>query len=54
MEGTCDVLPPVVQEFSPSHRIACHLPRAQLLAMQPVFEIGGRNDPSVAPQETTP
>ena len=54
MEGTCDVLPPVVQEFSPGHRIACHLPRAQLLAMQPVFEIGGRNDPPVAQQETTP
>jgi peptide/nickel transport system ATP-binding protein len=54
MDGTCDVLPPVVQEFSPGHRIACHLPRGQLLAMQPVFEIGGRNDPSAAPQETIP
>jgi peptide/nickel transport system ATP-binding protein len=38
--GTCDVVPPVVQEFAPQHRIACHLPRAQLQAMQPVF--GGR------------
>jgi peptide/nickel transport system ATP-binding protein len=38
--GTCEVLPPPVQEFTPGHRIACHLPRVQLLAMQPVFSIG--------------
>ncbi len=38
IEGTCDRLAPPVQEFSPGHRIACHLPREQLLAMQPVFE----------------
>jgi peptide/nickel transport system ATP-binding protein len=37
--GTCDVLAPPVQEFAPSHRIACHLPRAELLAMQPVFAV---------------
>jgi peptide/nickel transport system ATP-binding protein len=37
--GTCDVVPPVVQEFAPQHRIACHLPRSQLQAMQPVFGI---------------
>jgi peptide/nickel transport system ATP-binding protein len=36
--GTCDVRPPPVQEFASSHRIACHLPREQLLAMRPVFE----------------
>jgi peptide/nickel transport system ATP-binding protein len=36
--GTCDRRPPPVQEFSASHRIACHLPREELLAMQPVFE----------------
>ncbi len=36
--GTCDVQPPPVQEFGSSHRIACHLPREQLLSMQPVFE----------------
>jgi peptide/nickel transport system ATP-binding protein len=36
--GVCDVLPPPVQTFAPEHRIACHLPRAQLLAMKPVFE----------------
>jgi peptide/nickel transport system ATP-binding protein len=36
--GTCDVLPPPEQEFAPNHRIACHLPRAQLIAMAPVFE----------------
>jgi peptide/nickel transport system ATP-binding protein len=46
--GTCDVVSPTVQEFAPNHRIACHLPRSQLLAMQPVFEIGGRRgDPDV-------
>jgi len=36
--GTCDVRAPPVQEFGSSHRIACHLPREQLLAMRPVFE----------------
>jgi peptide/nickel transport system ATP-binding protein len=36
--GTCDVLPPPVQEFAQGHRIACHLPRKELLAMRPVFE----------------
>jgi len=36
--GTCDRLPPPVQEFTANHRIACHLPREELLAMQPVFE----------------
>lgn len=36
--GTCDVIAPPVVEFAPNHRIACHLPRAQLLAMRPVFE----------------
>ncbi len=39
--GTCDVLTPPVQEFTPTHRIACHLPRGQLLAMQPVFTVAG-------------
>jgi oligopeptide/dipeptide ABC transporter ATP-binding protein len=38
IEGTCDRDPPPVQEFSANHRIACHLPREELLAMQPVFE----------------
>ena len=36
--GTCDVRPAPVQEFASSHRIACHLPREQLLSMRPVFE----------------
>jgi peptide/nickel transport system ATP-binding protein len=36
--GTCDVLAPPVQEFTPDHRIACHLPRGHLLAMRPIFE----------------
>jgi peptide/nickel transport system ATP-binding protein len=38
IEGTCDRDPPPVQEFAANHRIACHLPREELLAMQPVFE----------------
>jgi peptide/nickel transport system ATP-binding protein len=38
ISGTCDVLPPPLREFSPSHRIACHLPREKLLSMRPVFE----------------
>jgi hypothetical protein len=37
------VLTPPEQVFAPDHRIVCHLPRAQLLAMQPVFEVGGPN-----------
>jgi peptide/nickel transport system ATP-binding protein len=36
--GTCDVLVPPVLEFAPNHRIACHLPRERLSAMQPVFK----------------
>jgi peptide/nickel transport system ATP-binding protein len=38
IEGTCDRRPPPIQEFAANHRIACHLPREQLSAMQPVFE----------------
>jgi peptide/nickel transport system ATP-binding protein len=38
MPGTCDVLPPPLREFSPNHRIACHLPREILSAMKPIFE----------------
>jgi peptide/nickel transport system ATP-binding protein len=38
IEGTCDRRPPPIQEFAANHRIACHLPREQLAAMQPVFE----------------
>jgi peptide/nickel transport system ATP-binding protein len=36
--GLCETMPPPVQEFTPTHRIACHLPRPQLLAMRPVIE----------------
>jgi peptide/nickel transport system ATP-binding protein len=38
ISGTCDVLPPPVREFSPTHRIACHLAREELSAMRPIFE----------------
>jgi peptide/nickel transport system ATP-binding protein len=44
--GTCDVVPPVVQEFAPQHRIACHLPRSQLQTMQPVFGIRAPDAPN--------
>jgi peptide/nickel transport system ATP-binding protein len=37
--GRCDTQEPPVQEFGPTHRLACHLPREQLLAMQPVFTV---------------
>jgi peptide/nickel transport system ATP-binding protein len=37
--GTCDVMIPPVKEFTPDHRIACHLPREHLLAMRPIFEV---------------
>lgn len=38
IEGTCDSEAPPVREFSPTHRIACHLPLERLRAMRPVFE----------------
>jgi peptide/nickel transport system ATP-binding protein len=38
IEETCDRRPPPIQEFAANHRIACHLPRERLSAMQPVFE----------------
>jgi peptide/nickel transport system ATP-binding protein len=50
--GVCEVLTPPEQEFASNHRIACHLPRAQLLAMQPVFEVGGPN-PTPSDKEAT-
>jgi peptide/nickel transport system ATP-binding protein len=36
--GTCDRVPPPVQEFAAGHSIACHLPREDLSAMKPVFQ----------------
>jgi peptide/nickel transport system ATP-binding protein len=39
MPGTCDVIPPPIVEFSKGHRILCHLPREELLAMQPVIQM---------------
>jgi peptide/nickel transport system ATP-binding protein len=38
--GTCDLNPPPIQEFAPGHRLACHLPRARLLGMEPIFVVG--------------
>ncbi len=37
--GTCDVVPPPIFEPSPGHRILCHLPHEELMAMLPVIEI---------------
>jgi peptide/nickel transport system ATP-binding protein len=44
--GTCDVIPPPVVEFSAGHRILCHLPVAQLEAMEPVIKV--EHEPRVA------
>jgi peptide/nickel transport system ATP-binding protein len=37
--GTCDVIPPPIFEPSPGHRILCHLPPEQLMAMEPVIQV---------------
>ncbi len=37
--GTCDVIPPPIFEPSPGHRIRCHLPHEQLMAMEPVIQM---------------
>jgi peptide/nickel transport system ATP-binding protein len=37
--GTCDVIPPPVFEPSPGHKILCHLPHEQLMAMEPVIQV---------------
>jgi peptide/nickel transport system ATP-binding protein len=37
--GTCDVIPPPLVEPSPGHRIMCHLPLEQLMAMEPVIQV---------------
>ncbi|HTV52587.1 MAG TPA: oligopeptide/dipeptide ABC transporter ATP-binding protein, partial [Steroidobacteraceae bacterium] len=37
--GTCEREPPPLREFAPGHRIACHLPAAQLASMPPIFEV---------------
>ncbi|WP_370152934.1 dipeptide ABC transporter ATP-binding protein [Ferrovibrio sp.] len=36
----CDEQPPPEQRFGPGHRIACHLPRAELAGMDPVINTG--------------
>lgn len=44
IEGLCaDTIPPL-QHFSDNHSIACHLPRDQLLAMEPVISIADALD----------
>ncbi|AYD03731.1 ABC transporter ATP-binding protein [Neorhizobium sp. NCHU2750] len=45
ISGTCDVSAPPIQEFASNHRIACHLPREQLLAMEPVIQVNGSAGP---------
>ncbi|GAB1362673.1 ABC transporter ATP-binding protein [Rhodobacter sp.] len=39
--GTCDQRLPEMQDFGDGHLIACHLPRAELLAMQPILRPAG-------------
>jgi peptide/nickel transport system ATP-binding protein len=36
--GLCETVPPPIQEISSTHRLACHLPRPELMAMQPVLQ----------------
>ncbi|MEA2783437.1 MAG: peptide/nickel transport system ATP-binding protein ddpF, partial [Rhodospirillaceae bacterium] len=43
--GLCDRTPPPLQDFALGHRIACHLPRERLLAMEPVFVIAPEDSP---------
>ncbi len=38
--GLCDRDLPPLQDFGDGHRIACHLPRATLLAMEPILREG--------------
>ncbi len=42
--GTCDVIPPPIFEPSPGHRILCHLPHEELMAMLPVIEVESAGD----------
>jgi peptide/nickel transport system ATP-binding protein len=51
--GTCDVITPPVHEFSASHRIACHLPVAQLKAQPPVFATQGPRQPGSLEEESS-
>jgi len=39
--GTCDQHLPEMQDFGNGHLIACHLPRAELLSMQPIIGPAG-------------
>jgi peptide/nickel transport system ATP-binding protein len=39
IKGTCDRIEPPAQQFAKGHDIACHLPREQLLAMQPIITV---------------
>jgi peptide/nickel transport system ATP-binding protein len=40
----CANEPPPVHAFSEAHRIACHLPRERLLAMEPILRIAPDTD----------
>jgi peptide/nickel transport system ATP-binding protein len=39
MPGICDVIPPPIVEPTPGHKILCHLPPEQLMAMEPVIQV---------------
>ncbi len=39
--GTCDQRLPEMHDFGDGHLIACHLPRAELLSMQPIIRPAG-------------
>jgi peptide/nickel transport system ATP-binding protein len=41
----CETELPPVKELSPGHKIMCHLPDEELLAMEPVIAFGDKQDP---------
>ncbi len=43
--GVCDLRLPSFQDFGTGHRIACHLPRETLLAMEPIIVVDAPQPP---------
>ncbi|MDA0996991.1 MAG: ABC transporter ATP-binding protein, partial [Proteobacteria bacterium] len=47
IDGLCDRENPPVREFSPTHRLYCHIPSEELLRMRPVIRYAGTETPVV-------
>ncbi len=45
----CETELPPVQELAPGHKIMCHLPAAELRAMEPVIAMGRKASPKPRP-----